>query len=66
MSYYILNIKITSQSLSSFRIELRAAGFHGISIYNVPDECRKNDAACRNNSQVVKLKIQLLQYLLVF
>ena len=24
--------------------------------YNIPDECRKNDAACRNTSYVVKLK----------
>ena len=33
--------------------------------YNIPDECRENDAACRNTSQVVKLKINLLQHLLV-
>ena len=33
--------------------------------YNIPDECRKNDAACRNTSQVVKLKIHHLQHLYV-
>ena len=33
--------------------------------YNIAKECRKNDAACRNTSQVVKLKIHLLQHLLV-
>ena len=33
--------------------------------YNIPDECRKNDAACHNTSQVVKLKIHRLHHLLV-
>ena len=33
--------------------------------YNILDECRKNDAACHNTSQVVKLKVHLLQHLLV-
>ena len=60
MSYYILNLKMTSQSLSYFCIELRATVF-----YNVPDECRKNNAACRNTSQAVKLKIHLLQHFAV-
>ena len=26
--------------------------------YNISDECRRNDAACRNASQVVKLKLE--------
>ena len=33
--------------------------------YNIPNECRKNGAACCNTSQVVKLRIDLLQHLLV-
>ena len=36
--------------------------------YNISGEFRKmmqHDAACRNTSQVVKLKIHLLQHLLV-
>ena len=30
--------------------------------YNIPDECRKNYTAYRNTSQVVKLKLRLLQH----
>ena len=72
MFYHILNIKITSQSLSNFCIELPATGDvtgHRLSwnkcfiIYRM--NTAQYDAACRNNSQVVRLKIHLLQHLLV-
>ena len=45
-------------------IELRFSWNKCFMIY--PTNAEKNDAACRNTSQVIKLKIHLFQHLLVF